>query len=229
MLMMTTATIYLTDDRVPRLVAAEMALTKALSLAPQHARAHVLLGNVKILTNRVAQGVAECEQALVLDRNLAVAHASIGSAKYFYGSRRGDRGPCPRGVPPFSPRYRGHCWMMFVGLAKFQLSAHAEAVAWLRRSIEANPNHPRVHFYLAAALALLGRLDEARAAVQAGLALDPTFTISRFRTNVPSDNPTSLIIDPKAGRPRWPRRGGTRLSRSLGRGACCFSHIQSGA
>ena len=81
----TTAISFLTDDRVPRLVAAEMALTKALSLAPQHARAHVYLGNVKILTNRRAQGVAECEQALVLDRNLAVAHASIGAAKFFMG------------------------------------------------------------------------------------------------------------------------------------------------
>jgi hypothetical protein len=42
------------------------------------------------------------------------------------------------------------------------------------------------------ALAHLGQLDEARSAAQAGLALDPTFTISRFRANVPSDNPTYL-------------------------------------
>jgi hypothetical protein len=38
-----------------------------------------------------------------------------------------------------------------------------------------------VHFYLAAALAHLGRRDEARAAVQAGLALLPAFTIARVR------------------------------------------------
>ena len=37
-------------------------------------------------------------------------------------------------------------------------------------------------------------MDEARAAVQAGLALDPTFTIRRFRdaTNALIDNPTFL-------------------------------------
>jgi Tetratricopeptide repeat len=51
-------------------------------------------------------------------------------------------------------------------------------------------NHPRAHFWLAAALAHLGRLDEARSALDAGLALDPTFTIARFRTGAPSDNPT---------------------------------------
>ena len=84
-----------------------------------------------------------------------------------------------------------------LGFAKLQLGADAEAVAWLRRSIEANRNYPLAHFWLAAALALLGALDEARAAAQAGLALDPSFTIRRFRANAPSDNPTYL-----AGRER---------------------------
>ena len=41
-----------------------------------------------------------------------------------------------------------------------------------------------VAFFLAAAFAQLGRLDEARSAVQAGLALDPSFTVSRFRADV---------------------------------------------
>jgi TolB-like protein/class 3 adenylate cyclase len=66
------------DDPVPRLAAAEVALNKALSLAPQHAMAHLMLGIIQILTNRAAQGIAECERALALDRNLAHAHA-LGS------------------------------------------------------------------------------------------------------------------------------------------------------
>ncbi len=53
------------------------------------------------------------------------------------------------------------------------------------------------HLYLAAALAQLGKLDEARAAAMTGLALDPTFTIRRFRANNWSDNPVYL-----AGRER---------------------------
>ena len=88
-------------------------------------------------------------------------------------------------------------WMLFVGVAKLQLSADAEAVAWLHRTIEANRNYPVAHFFLASALALLGSLDEARAAAEAGLALDPDFTLRRLRTNLPSDNPTFL-----AGRER---------------------------
>jgi hypothetical protein len=48
------------------------------------------------------------------------------------------------------------------------------------------------HFCLAAALAHLGRLDEARSAVQAGLTLNQTFTFLRFRAGTPGDNPTFL-------------------------------------
>ena len=89
--------------------------------------------------------------------------------------------------------------MVWVGLAKAQLGADAEAVVWLRRGLDANRNYSVAHFDLAAVLARLGELDEARAAVQAGLALDPSFTIRRFRdaTYARSDNPTYL-----AGRER---------------------------
>jgi tetratricopeptide (TPR) repeat protein len=187
-----TASTFLTDDRVPALVGAERALIKALSLAPQHARAHVSLGVVKILTNRTAQGVAECEQALVLDRNLAVAHASIGLAKLLMG-RGAETEAHVREAFRLSPRdIRTFRWMLFVGLAKLQLSAHAEAVVWLRQSIEANPNSPFTHFYLAAALVLLGAVDEARPAAQAGLGLDPSFTIRRFHAGALSENPNYL-------------------------------------
>jgi hypothetical protein len=50
-------------------VSAEAKLTKALSSVPDDAR----LGLVEILTKRAAQGIAECEYALALDRNLAAA------------------------------------------------------------------------------------------------------------------------------------------------------------
>jgi hypothetical protein len=47
---------------------------------------------------------------------------------------------------------------------------------------------------LAAALAQLDRLDEARSAVRAGLALNPAYTISRRRASwtAQSDDPTYL-------------------------------------
>ena len=80
---------FLTDDRLARFAAAETAATKALLIAPDSALAHFALGVVHILTNRAAEGMADCEHALALDPNLADAHACIGWAKYFsVGARK---------------------------------------------------------------------------------------------------------------------------------------------
>ena len=183
---------FSTDNRAAPFAAAEAALIKALSMDPQHAQAQMYLGVVHIFTARAAQGIAECEQALALDRNLANAHGFMGLAKVFLG-RGAETEAHLHEALRLSPRdifaYR---WIMFVGIAKLWQGADAEAVAWLRRSIEANRNFPFTHFLLAAALAWLGALDEARAAVQAGLAINPSFTLRRYRAGASSDNPTYL-------------------------------------
>src|SRR5262245_37157414 len=145
-----------------------------------------------MFTNRAAQGIADCEQALALDRNLASAHGGIGHAKYYLG-RGAETEAHVQEALRISPRdTEAYLWMMFAGLAKLQLGADEEAVARFGRSVDINRNHPRSHFFLAAALAHLGRLDEARSSAAAGFALEPTFTLSHFRTTVLSDNPTYL-------------------------------------
>ncbi|TYL72051.1 adenylate/guanylate cyclase domain-containing protein [Bradyrhizobium cytisi] len=192
-----TVTALLTDDPAPHLAAAEATLNKVLSLAPQHALAHLRLGIVLVLTNRATQGIAECERALVLDRNLAHAHAWIGLAKVYVG-RAAETEAYVQEALRLSPRdVRSYVWLMIVGMSKFLLDANEEAVAWLRRSIEANRNHSLVHFWLAAALARLGAVDEANRAARTALALNPSFTIRRARTHLPSGNPIYL-----AGRER---------------------------
>jgi TolB-like protein/class 3 adenylate cyclase len=182
----------LTDHRTALLSAAEANVIKALSLTPDHAVAHLVLGVVYIYTNRAAQGIAECKQALVLNPNLADAHAAIGWGKCSMGQAGETEGHVLEALR-LSPRdIRAYSWMHSVGRAKIQLGADAEAAAWLRRSVETNRNSPLAHFALAAALALSGTLDEARAAAKAGLALDPGFTIRRLRAGTPSDNPAFL-------------------------------------
>jgi len=182
---------FFTDNRAAHFAAAEAAVAKALSLAPNHATAHLLLGVVKMSGNRASLGIAECERALALDRNLASPHAVIGWAKYLLGRSEETEAHIykalrvsPRDISVFQ-------WMNIAGLAKIQLGAEEDAVAWFRRSIEANRNQPMAHFLLAATLARLGELDEARAAGEAGLALNPAFTVRRFN-NPLSDNPVFL-------------------------------------
>ena len=59
-------------------------------------------------------------------------------------------------------------------------------------SSEANPNFALSHFHLAGALAMMGDLREARSSADAGLALDPNFTIRRYRMNEWPDTPLWL-------------------------------------
>jgi TolB-like protein/class 3 adenylate cyclase len=181
-------------DPMAALAAAEAKLTKALSLAPDHALGHMLLGFLDIMTKRAVEGIAECEHALALDRNLAFAHHNIGFGKIFIG--RAEEMDAHIGEAlRLSPRdTMAYSWMTNAGLAKNHIGNWEQAVAWFRRSIEANRNYPPAYFNLAAALAQLGRLDEAHSAVRAGLALSPAYNVARrlaFWTAM-SDNPRYL-------------------------------------
>jgi tetratricopeptide (TPR) repeat protein len=83
-------------------------------------------------------------------------------------------------------------WVAFIAYAKQRLGAYEDALGFFRQSIELNPNYAIGRFLMAADLVELGRLDEARAEVQAGLALNPGFTIRRYREGAQSDNPVFL-------------------------------------
>jgi tetratricopeptide (TPR) repeat protein len=182
----------LADERPAFLAAAEVNAIKVLSCIPDHALAHLILGHINILSNRAAQGIAECEQALRINPNSANAHSMIGYAKYCMGRAVETEGHVMEALRLSPLDIHAYWWMFCLGLAKVQLGAHAEAAHWLRRSAEANWNFPLSHFQLAAALALSGSLDAARSAVRAGLALNPDFTLRRFRAYKSSDHPSYL-------------------------------------
>lgn len=186
------ASLYAAEDREAKLAAGERALVEALTLAPDHAWAHLSLGLAQIQTRRAAQGITECERALALDRNLAPAHAMIGLAKFRIG--RGEETEAhveealrlsPR--DPFVP-----AWLSIAGDAKLFLGKDEEAVSLFGRAIGLNRNNPYTHFLLAASLANLGRDAEAKASIQAGLALNPEFTMRRYLAGAASDHPTFL-------------------------------------
>ena len=181
-------------DPLAAFAAAEAKMTKVLSSVPDHARAHMYLGLVDMMTKRAREGIAECEHALELDRNLAEAHSFIGFGKIYIGRAEETETHVGEALR-LSPRDTlAHTWMNNVGLAKLHLGSYEQAVGWFRRAIETNRNFPVTYFRLAAALAQLGQLDEAHSAVKAGLALNPAFAISRARADwtARSDDPTYL-------------------------------------
>jgi TolB-like protein/class 3 adenylate cyclase/Tfp pilus assembly protein PilF len=184
--------VYVTDERRERLSAAEALLLKGLAIEPRNYWAHLWLGYVQILTNRGSRGVGELERALTLNRNLGAAHAWIGLAKITLGRAEETEAHVAEAFRISPSDGAAFLWTHIEGLAKLYLGKDEEAVELFRRSVDASRNYPLNHFYNAAALAHLGRKDEAEAEVKAGLAMASGFTLSRFRGGAESDNAVYL-------------------------------------
>ena len=176
------------SDRAAQLSAADAAASRAIALAPEDARAQASKGFSEIYSGLVARGVARCERALELDRNMAGAHVTIGLGKIFLGHCEDTEGHV-REALRLSPRdTSAYVWIAIIGHTKVHLQKFDEGVAWLTRSVEMNGAYSLARFYFAVALEGLGRLREAQAEVKEGLSLDPGFTVARFRALAWSDN-----------------------------------------
>jgi tetratricopeptide (TPR) repeat protein len=177
------------DDKTERLDSIEAKLNRVLSQSPNNARAHFLMGRILAQTNRQAQAIDELNRALTLNPNLAAAHAIIGIAKLYDGHPEETESHV-REAFHVSPRdTEANVWVGQMALAKLYLGAYEEALNLYRRSIELNRNYPTARFTYAATLVELGRLDEAKTEVKAALALNPNFTLRRYRDGAQSDNP----------------------------------------
>ena len=176
------------DHRAAQLSAIEAILTKVLSQSPNNAWAHYMICRVQTHTNRGAQGIAECERALALNPNLASARAEIGLARLYEGRAEETEAHELEALRASPFDTDANVWVAYIAGAKLYLGADEDAVASYHRSMDINRNYATGHFNFAAALEELGRHDEARAEVQAGLALNPEFTLRGYRTGAQSDN-----------------------------------------
>ena len=183
---------YSVDDRFERLHSIEAQLNRVLSQSPNNAGAHFLMGRILAQTNRQAQAIDELNRALTLNPNLAAAHAIIGIAKLYDGHPEETESHVGEAFH-VSPRdTEANVWVGQMALAKLYLGAYEDALNLYRRSIELNRNYPTARFTYAATLVELGRLDEAKTEVKAALALNPNFTLRRYRQGAQSDNPAFL-------------------------------------
>jgi TolB-like protein/Flp pilus assembly protein TadD len=186
------ATGYYLDEKAKRLASVEANLNRVLSQSPNNARAHYCLGRIEVQTKRGAEGIAESERALALNPNLASAHAVIGLAKLFDGHPEETESHELEALRVSPYDTEADVWVAYIALSKLYLGDYEGALSLYRRAKELNPNYPTGRFNMAAVLVELGRLDEARAEVQAGLALNPGFTLRRYRDGAQSDNPVFL-------------------------------------
>lgn len=148
--------------------------------------------DVEILTKRAPQGIAECERALELDRNLATAPMPLSDLAKFssVAPKRQIVGLAPRPERYQCPYMEEFC-RPCEDASRQVMTAQSRGFDERSKSAEIIWSHT---LNLAAARAQLGRLDEARSSAKAGLAVNPTFTVSRTHSawTAMSDDTTYL-------------------------------------
>ncbi len=183
---------FAATNRDEQLRIAGKAIATALTLAPRNALAHFVRANVLHVSGATERSLRELEFAITLDRNLAWAHADAGFIKVLLGRAEEAEADLTNAIR-LSPRDPGlDRWYSLLGIADLFLGRLESALDRLRSSVEINPNVALPQFFLAAAAALNGHEAEARDALDAGLRLDPNFTVARFRNEARSENPTFL-------------------------------------
>ncbi|RDV05057.1 winged helix-turn-helix domain-containing protein [Undibacter mobilis] len=91
-----------------------------------------------------------------------------------------------------TPQVSRWTWLLGVGLTYVFMDRSEEALPWLERSIAITPGTGRTHFLLAAAYQRLGRFDEARAAIAAGMKIRPGTTAANV--SLPKKNASATFL-----------------------------------
>jgi adenylate cyclase len=178
------ATLGLTDDPEAGLEAAAQAAEKAVALDAKDPGARVALGRVHILRNAYDRAIAEMEAALELNASFDRAYYGLGMA-LLYGGRPEDSIPRFEHAIRLSPRSpRSWTYPQLLACAYFNLGRYEDAVAWSEKAVQ-KPNAPYMPFvHAAAALAHLGRIDEARAMLVEVKKRKPDFSTDTVRRTI---------------------------------------------
>ncbi len=154
----------------------ELART-AVQLDASLPQTRTMLGTALMFKRRHEESVAEYEQAFALNSNFY--DQGFGLCLVFAGqpARAIEVMQASMRLEP----HRNATRLAYIGNACYMLGRYEEAITPLRESAWRMPDLRITHLWLAAAYAQLGRLDEARAAADEVLRIEPDFAIERWK------------------------------------------------
>jgi tetratricopeptide (TPR) repeat protein len=156
------------------------AAEKAIAIDPENADAHMALGYLRAYDFHLSEGIAEFEETLRLNPNHADAWALFSDLKVF-DSRPADALECVRhafALNPLPPSQ--YFWLQ--GWSEYAAGDYAAAVNTLRQESAWGGGPLRI---LAASLAQLDRLDEARVVSDEFMSLIPHFSTGEWAKGQP--------------------------------------------
>lgn len=175
-----------TDDREADGRQALDCANRAIDLDPDSSLALTMLGNVH--TSFVKDlDLAEMyyDQALSINPNESLAWLQKGNARSFRGDGAAALEHVDRAVSlsPLDPLR--HYYLSIQASAALSAGHWSRAIDSAQTSLRLNHEHVSTHRVLAIALAMAGRLDEARQSVRHVLRLEPRLTVAEFIARSP--------------------------------------------
>ena len=167
----------------------------ALSLDESDWIAHTLLGLCDIWNRRdYDSAMIRLERAVSLNPSSSIAHHAAACVLEFSGLP--ERGlDHLRTVLRLDPRYANNASLLAdMALSYLQLGQYEDAVTYGRKAVSIRPDYARVYHRLAAALAHLGHVAEARDTLDKAVALEPGFGERMVISTYPFRNPEHLDI-----------------------------------
>jgi adenylate cyclase len=169
------------------------AAKKATTLDDKDPVGYFALGRVLMMLGQHDASIAQLEQSIRLNPSFSQAHHGLGFALALAG-RLEEAVEASEMAIRLSPR-DPLTWATTVvhSLECTLMHEHEEALIWAERTVRL----PRINSYyphamLAAALANLGRIDEARAAIEKAIEWKSDLTLSFVEKNMPTKEPGGL-------------------------------------
>jgi TolB-like protein/Flp pilus assembly protein TadD len=167
----------------------------ALSLDESDWVAHTILGLCDIWNRRDYDSAIERQKrAVALNPSSSIAHHSAACVYEFSGlPEEGLRHL--RTVLRLDPRYANNASLLAdMALSYLQLKQFEDSVTYARKAVSIRPDYSRVYHRLAASLAHLGHVEEARDTLDRARALEPGFSEQTVRATYPFRHPEHLEI-----------------------------------
>jgi adenylate cyclase len=143
---------------------------RAVTIDPTDAAGHAALARALWMSGRHAESLAKANIAVSLDPNSAAARAALGGARLWSGLPRDAIEPLQTAMrlSPFDPLMP--LWLHFTARARYWSREYEAAIAVASQLRQSFPGFRQPYNTLIAALAQVGRVDEAHAVMTEGLA-----------------------------------------------------------
>lgn len=164
---------------------ARSAAQQSMSRDPENADAHIVLGYLRSYEGELSEGVAEFEHGLRINPNHADGWALLADLRVLE-SRAVEGIDCARNGFRLNPHPPGNYYWA-LGWAQYGAGRYQDAVETLRHKSARGLGAQRI---LAAALAQLGRLTEAREEARQFLLEFPHFSAQQWGSTQPFRNDT---------------------------------------